>query len=199
MKTKLFCAILLCGLAAACSNDEPETNPAQEEAFQMIEAFGELQHKGDYAKCWDYLSAGRQEMFRLLLEQPVTGARDTVATMRPILEPDSKAEPSEKERVKGVLEKYPPWETLKSMTAKEYYVWRMNKDVKSEARQQSKAFYHRDNIKEMVLEGAKGYIDWIAKGADRQYLILEDGKWKFGLNPKLQREFEASKSNQEKR
>ena len=120
MKTKLLIALTLCGLVAACGNSEvPEVPPSQEEVFKMIEAFGEAQHKGDYEKAWEFLSVGRQAVFNHLLTQPVTGARDTVANLRPIVDPESKAPDSEKERVKGILENYPPWESLKDMTGKQ--------------------------------------------------------------------------------
>lgn len=198
MKTKLITALLLCCVVGACSNEEPAVVSTQEEAFKVIEAYGEALHKADYEAAWEFLSEGRQEIMKQLLTQPVTGAHETVKSTRMALESEFTAE-SEKERLKGVLANFPPWETLKDMSPKQYYVWRMKKDVKSEAQTQSKAFYHRDNVREMVLEGGKGHIDWVAKGAERQYLILENEKWKIGLNPKLQREFEASKTKPEKR
>jgi hypothetical protein len=200
VKTKLAIALLLCGLVVGCGSDEePEVPAAQENVFKMIEAFGELQHKGEYMKAWDYFSASRKEWWRHMLQAPGVGARDVVSSSRTILEPDSLAAPEEKERVRKLLEKYPPWETLKSMTPQEYYAWRQQKDIPDEGRKQANLFFHRDNVQEMVLEGGKGHIVWMAKDAERQYVILEDGKWKFTLSPKMQRDYEASKTNPEKR
>ena len=165
----------------------------------MLEEFGRVNAAGDYEKAWDFLSQAKQESFRLLLSQPITGAIDTVANLRPIVEPESKADASEKERVKGILAKFPPWETLKNMTPKQYYAWRMEHDYPPERKKQATTFYHRDNIQRMELEANSGFIDYVPTDAKRQYLVKEGGKWKFGLEPKLEREFAATKTKQEKR
>lgn len=199
MKTKLIPVLLLCSLVAACSPEEDPALADQNAVFAMLEEFGRVNAAGDYEKAWDFLSQAKQESFRLLLSQPITGAIDTVANLRPIVEPESKADVSEKERVKGILAKFPPWETLKNMTPKQYYAWRMEHDYPPERKKQATTFYHRDNIQRMELEGNSGYIDYVPTDAKRQYLVKEGGKWKFGLEPKLEREFAATKTKQEKR
>lgn len=199
MKTRILAAVAFCLFVGSCSSEPDAALAEQEAVFKMVEEFGKVNAAGDYEKAWEYLSKAKQESFNQLLTQPVTGARDVVANMRPIVAPESAADPAEKERVKGILEKYPPWERLKNMSAKEYYAFRMEKDYPAARKAQATAFYHRDNIKEMVLEGGSGYIDWLPADAKRQFVVKEDGAWKLALDPKQEREYAASKTKAEKR
>lgn len=199
MNTRVIATIVICLLLGACGGNEPASSPEEAELFATLEEFGALNAAGDYDKAWEFLSEARKELFNRMLTQPVTGARDTVASLRAVVEPDSHADESEKARVRKALENYPPWETLKTMTPKEFYAWRMKRDWTDEQRKSAKEYYSRQNVREIVLEGNSGYVEWMAKDSKRQYIVKESGKWKMALEPAFEREYAASKSNSEKR
>jgi hypothetical protein len=198
VKCAVAIAGVLCLFLAGCGGDEPGLSPDQQKIFETVEAYGEARHRGDYEKAWDYLNKDWQDLFALLLTAPGSGARATVESKRTIIESEF-TDPGEKEKARAVLEKYPPWESLKTMSAKQYYVWRMNRDDSPKARSEAKDYFHRNHVQELAIEGNKAVITWTSKDADKVHLVKEGEKWLICPNPARMKELEMMRSLQEKR
>ncbi|MBE7492037.1 MAG: hypothetical protein HS108_09830 [Planctomycetes bacterium] len=181
-------AVLALVFAACTADPAANWNEDQRAVHATMLAWSGAASRGDSAAMWDMLTPDSQDWFLRELTGR-GGVQETVRQLRAALEPGSLAPPTEQERVRKVLATLP--EKPETMTARDYYQWRIRSDLVPEKTARTAQLFAKTNIRDISVIGEKATVVLVSGDPDRYSFKKVGGDWKFDLPPSILRALET--------
>lgn len=190
----LAAAVLLLALLGGCGggNEKPMLNSKQQAVHAVALAWAENVEREDLDAIWELVSKD----WKLVLEQYRRQAWIEVVNLNLALKsPSLPAE--ERQRIeRDLAEKFPSAdpETMKRMTAKEYYIWTLAEEINEENKRYTRWHLSHENVREIVIDGAEATLVVRQGEPERVWFVREGEVWKRTVSPAMKRELEKARN-----
>jgi hypothetical protein len=181
------CAALAAFLMlAACTSGG--WNDDQRAVYSAMQAWSSSASKGELETLWAMLSPEAQDIYERELTGRM-GVRMVVQLDKEATAPDAVTPPAERGRAEARLKSLPAEPDKKS--AKDYYIWRVKRDLTPKSAANTADLFAKANIKEIEIKGDVATVH-LQHGDPGSYLWKKvNGDWKFDLKPSILRELES--------
>jgi hypothetical protein len=134
------------------------------------------------------LSPEAQEIYERELTGRM-GVRMVVQLDKEATAPDAVTPPAERGRAEARLKSLPA--EPDKMSAKDYYIWRVKRDLTPKSAANTADLFAKANIKDIEVKGDVATV-YLQHGDPGSYLWKKvNGDWKFDLKPSILRELES--------
>lgn len=178
--------LVLALLLASCTGGG--WNEDQRAVYSAMQAWSASVSKGELETLWSMLSPEAQEIY----ERELTGrggVRMMVELDKAATAPGAVTAPAERSQAEARLQALPA--DPDKMSAKDYYVWRLKRDLTAERAANTADLFAKANIKSIEVKGDTATVH-LQHGDPPAYQWKRvGGDWKFDLKPSILRELES--------
>lgn len=165
----------------------------QQAVYAAMQDWSKAVSEQDGDAMWEMLSPDAQEIYERQLKGE-GGARQIVAMDKAALEPDSLLSEEDKQKARRRLASLP--ENPEKMTAKDFYLWRIEGQFSQESIRDQVRLFDRSNIEEIQVSGGKASVKLKSGDPDRYSWVRHDGVWKFDLHPSILRALKDARARE---
>lgn len=163
-------------------------NDDQRAVYSGMQAWSASVSKSELESLWAMLSPEAQEIY----ERELTGhggVRMQVRLDRDATSPEALTPPAERAKAVERLKNLPA--DPDKMTAKDYYMWRIKRDLTAQNAANTAELFAKANIKDIEIKGETATVH-LQHGEPSVYAWKKvNGDWKFDLKPSILRELES--------
>lgn len=182
--------LLLVLLLAACG-ESAAFNERQQGVYDAMQAWTAAGEARDPAAMWELLSPDAKDFYIRELTTGPASVRSVYRQHKEALAPDSMISESWRREIEEDLAKLPP--DPESMTAKEYYAWRISAEFTPAEIINQRKLFARENIVDIEIDGERATVILKHGKSTRYSWRFHESGWKFDLSPARLRQLEADR------